>query len=418
MDGVARFGVLPVRQQARILREVLAERLETVLPAAMHSAGLDMWLVLCQEDDLDPLFPTLLPMDTWCPILQMLVFYDTGDQVERLNLSMTNTGGLYEAPWQGRRHEEQWPLLAQLVAARDPARIGINIGSVQWAAGGLTHNLYNQLTEALAPRYVERLESAEALVTHWAAKLCEREIELYGHVVSVAHGLLAECLSPAAIVPGVTTTEDLEWHYWQRVADLGLEVAFKPFFNTVRSKADRDKYGPGDKVIRGGDIVHSDVGIRYLGLNSDHQQLAYILRPGEREAPQGLRGLVAWANRLQDVFLGQFGLGLSGNELLRRILTRARSEALPGPRVYSHSLGHFLHEPGPLIGLPWEQTSCPGRGDVRLEHNTSFTMELSVTGPLPEWDGQEVTLSMEEDVVFTAEGCRVLGTRQTEPYLV
>ena len=69
MDGVARFGVLPVRQQARILREVLAERLETVLPAAMHSAGLDMWLVLCQEDDLDPLFPTLLPMDTWCPIL-------------------------------------------------------------------------------------------------------------------------------------------------------------------------------------------------------------------------------------------------------------------------------------------------------------------------------------------------------------
>ena len=66
--------VLPVRQRARIVRQVLEERLETLLPAAMRETGLDMWLILCQEDNLDPVFTTMVQMDAWCPILQMLIF--------------------------------------------------------------------------------------------------------------------------------------------------------------------------------------------------------------------------------------------------------------------------------------------------------------------------------------------------------
>lgn len=418
MADTRRYGVMPLRQRADIGREILLERLEKVLPEAMRRAGLDMWLVICQEDDLDPIFPLLVPPDSWCPILQMLIFHDTGERVDRINLSMTNTGSLYDRPWQGRDHDEQWPLLAQIIGERDPTRIGINTGRVQWAAGGLTHNLYAQLVQALPPEYAARLESAETLVTHWAATLTPREIELYEHVVAVAHGLLGDCLSPRTIIPGVTTTDDLEWHYWQCAADLGLQVSFKPFFNAIRSRADREKHGPYDRTVRAGDIIHSDVGIRYLGLNSDHQQLAYVRRPGETEVPDGLRQLVRQVNRLQDVFMSQFERGLTGNQLLGRILNRAKDENIPGARVYSHSLGHFLHEPGPLIGLPWEQERCPGRGDVQLDHNMAFTMELSVTGPLPEWNGEEVTLSMEEDVVFTEEGCRLVGDRQTEVHLV
>ncbi len=209
MADTRRYGVMPLRQRADIGREILLERLEKVLPEAMRRAGLDMWLVICQEDDLDPIFPLLVPPDSWCPILQMLIFHDTGERVDRINLSMTNTGSLYDRPWQGRDHDEQWPLLAQIIGERDPARIGINTGRVQWAAGGLTHNLYAQLVQALPPEYAARLESAETLVTHWAATLTPREIELYEHVVAVAHGLLGDCLSPRTIIPGVTTTDDL-----------------------------------------------------------------------------------------------------------------------------------------------------------------------------------------------------------------
>jgi len=410
--------ILPIRERADLMREVLVERLDTVLPLAMREAGLDMWIVLCQEDDYDPVFRTLMPMDVWAPIVQALVFHDRGDAIERLNISMAHTGDLYPKPWHGHDEREQWAMLRQVVAERDPRRIGINIGRVQWAAGGLTHNLYCQLTETLGPELSARLTSAEPLVTRWLATLTDRQIALYDDVVSVAHWVLAACLSPTTIAPEVTTTTDLEWHYWQTVVDIGLELSFRPFFSIIRSDEARAEHSPDDRIIRPGDMVHSDVGLRYLGLCTDHQEVAYVLGEGETGPPAGLQALMASAHRLQDIYLGEFAVGLTGNELLARILSRARAEGLPEPRVYSHSLGHFLHEPGPLIGLPWEQEACAGRGDVRLEAGYAFTMELSVTGLVAEWGGQRVTMPLEQDVVFTPEGCRVLDRRQESFHLI
>jgi hypothetical protein len=412
--------VLSMREQAQVIHQLLKQRLETILPMAMRESGLDMWLILCQEDDLDPVFTTLIPMDTWCPILQMLVFYDRGQGrgVEGINISGTKTHDLYDRPYTGQVEEEQWPLLRRIIEERDPQRIGINTGAVQWAAGGLTHNLYTQLVDRLPETYVDRLESAEPLATRWLATLTDDEIEIYEHVANVAHHIIAECYSRKAIVPGITTTQDLQWYYWQRCAELGLQVAFKPAFYLIRSDAMKAKFGQEDQVIRPGDFVRCDVGIRYLRLNSDHQQWVYVLRDGEKDVPDGANTLMAQANRLQDVFMDEFEQGLTGNALLTNILTRARNEGIPNPRVYSHSLGLFLHEPGPLIGLPWEQERCAGRGDVKLEYNNSFTMELSVSAPLEEWEGQEFRTALEEVVVYTKDGCRPLDGRQTEFYLI
>ena len=412
--------VLSMRERAQVTRKALRKRLDTLLPKAMREADLDMWLVLCQEDDYDPIFKTMVPMDSWCPILQMLIFYDRGDEagVERVNLSRTGLGDLYDSPWNGARDDEQWPLFTKIIQERDPRRIGLNIGDVQWAAGGLTQNLYRQIVAALPKGFADRLVSAERAATRWAATLIDEEIATFEHVVAVAHEILARCYSRDGIVPGVTTTEDLEWLYWQQCAGLGLDVSFKPFFMLVRSDENRERHGADDRVIRHGDFVRSDVGIKYIGLNSDHQQWCYVLRPGETDAPEGARHLMREANRLQDIYMSEFRHGLTGNEMLSNILTRARAEGLPEPRVYSHSLGHFLHEPGPLIGLPWEQERCVGRGDVALEYGNAFTMELSVRGPLPEWGGQSVGMGLEEDVIFTESGCRAVDGRQTEFYLV
>ena len=66
--------VLPLRRRSEVIHRVLKKRLGTVLPAAMRQSGFDMWLVLCQEDDWDPIHDTFCPMDPWRPILQMLIF--------------------------------------------------------------------------------------------------------------------------------------------------------------------------------------------------------------------------------------------------------------------------------------------------------------------------------------------------------
>lgn len=413
--------VLPMRQRTEVTNRFLAKRLQTVLPEAIRKADIDMWLVICQEDNLDPVFESMIPMDTWCPILQILVFFDKGPEegIERINVSMTDTKDLYATPWSGRRHHsEQWALLRRIVEERDPKRIGINVGRVQWAAGGLTHNLYKQLVEALPPTYVDRLVSAEPCATKWLATLIDEEVSSYEHVVDVAHALIAECYSRGTIVPGITTVKDLEWHYWQRCADLGLEIAFKPSFYPIRRVSAMQLYGGVDPVLRAGDLVRCDVGIKYLGLISDHQEWVYVLRPGENDAPEGLKALMEQANRLQDVFMSQFRQGLTGDQLLHNILEKARQEGIPNPRVYSHSLGRLLHEPGPLIGLPWEQERNAGRGDVQLEPNNAFTMELSVEGAVPEWDGESLRFALEEDVVFTESGCRLIGKRQKAFFLV
>lgn len=412
-------AILPVRKQAEVILENLRGRLTEVLPSAMREAGIDMWIVLCQEDDLDPVFQTMIPMDTWCPILQMLVFVDKGAEgVEGINIGGTDTADLYARPYTGQLPEKQWPLLTELVRERDPKRIGINIGSIEWAAGGLTHNLHNQLLAALPEGYTERLVSAEPAVTRWLANLTDKELELYEHIVTVARALIEECYSSAVIIPGATTIDDVKWRYWQRAADLGLALAFKPYFSIVRPLEGRERYGENDRVIRPGDCIHCDVGVKYMRMNTDHQQWAYILKPGETDAPPELRALMKEANRLQDVWMAEMKHGLTGNQILANILKRARAEGVPEPRVYSHSLGYYLHEPGPLIGLPWEQERCVGRGDVKLDYNNTFTAELSVTGEVAGWPDGRFRLSIEEDVVFTRDGTRPVGGRQTEFYLV
>ena len=412
-------NILPVREQSNLITELVKNRLNTVLPLAMKEAGLDMWIILCQEDDLDPVYKTMIPMDCWSPILQMLIFVDEGDgKIKRYNVSGTDTKDLYERPYIGQLEEKQWPVLLDLVEKGDPKTIGVNIGTVKFSGGGLTYNLYQQLKEKLPRKYSERLVSAEKAAARWGATLTNREIDIYRHVIKIAHYIIADCFSRKAITPGVTTVDDIIWFYWQRAIDLGLELAFRPYFSIIRNEADSIFHGRGDNIILPGDVIHCDVGIKYLRLNSDNQHLAYILKPGEKDAPAGLKSLMSQTNQLQDIFMDEFRVGISGNELQQNILKRARKEGIHNPRIYSHSLGLFLHEPGPLIGLPWEQENPLPRGEMLMERNYAFTMELSTEGSVMEWNNRNVRCGMEEPVVFTREGCHTLNGRQTEFYLI
>ena len=419
-------AILSIRDRADFVYQITEKRLDTLLPSLMRETGFDMWIIMCNEDNLEPIFQTLIPYKNWTPITQIIVFYDRGPEagVERLNVSRSNFMGLYEnvwnaGAWAGGEGESQWDCLGRVVRERNPQKIGINIGEVQWAAGGLTVVLYNRLVDAIGPEYTARLVSAEPLVTLWGETLLDEEIDVMEQAVALSHAIIAETFSSKVITPEHTTTEDLRYHYWQRVADLGLNLAFYPFFS-IRGRRPEvvEKYGSSDNVIRPGDFIHCDVGLKYMYYNTDHQEWAYVLRVGETDVPDSFKIMMAEGNRLQDVYCSQFKTGLTGNELLNNILNEARAQGIPGPRVYSHSLGYFLHEPGPLIGLPWEQVNNPGRGDVKLVPNSAFTVELSVTMPVPEWGGEEFRLSIEQDIVFTGESVAILDGRQTRFHLV
>jgi len=417
---------LSIRQQAEVINRITKLRLETLLPRIMREAGFDMWVIACNEDHLDAVFKTMIPFDTWCPITQILVFYDPGEgkPIQRLNISRTNMRGFYEDVWDVKswdleKKEDQWSCLGRIVRERDPKKIAINESMEIWAADGLTVSLKKKITDAIGPKYAARLRSGEKLATLWLMTLLDEELELYERVVSLARFLIKDTFSDTSVTPGVTTIDDLLFSYLQKVANLGLENYAWPWFRIrARNPEVLKKYGKGDNVIRRGDLIQCDVGIRYLRYYTDHCEWAYVLQPNELDVPNGYKKIMAEANRLQDIFCQEFREGLTGNQLLQNILTRAKKEGLCKPKIYSHSIGYYLHEPGPLIGLPWEQENTGARGDVTILFNSTYTAELSVACPVQEIDGQELTMALEQIVAFTPRDTYFVGGRQTQFHII
>lgn len=411
--------ILPVREQARVVNQTLARRFEQILPAVMRETGYDAWLVIGHEDNHDPVFKTLVPYEVWAPILQVVLFYDNGTEIERINISRTNMRGLMPpSTWQPLDAKDQWQLLREYLDERQPRRIGINTSDVIWAADGLSASLKDKLFASIGPELASRCVSAEPLAIRWLETRLDEEFELYEHACQIAHAMMRHIFSRKVVTPGVTTLEDLEWAYWQLATDLGLPLSFKPFFRLYRNDQAPQPTDPDKLVVHAGDMLHCDVGVEYLRLITDHQELAYVLRPGETNAPEGLRRGLAESNRLQDVFTSNWQCGLAGNTILERSLAQAHADGISNPKIYSHSLSHFLHEPGPLMGLPWQQTAIPGRGDVVMRANTAYTVELRTDVEVPEWGGQLVPFLLEQDAAITSRGVHYIDGRQTELHLV
>ena len=299
-----------------------------------------MWIITSNEDDLDPVLMTMMPYENWCPITQILVLFDRGPEkgVERINVSRTDTQALFEnawdaAAWDSGRKESQWACLGRIVRERAPKVIGIDTGEVQWATGGLTSVLRGRIEEAIGKEFAARLRSAEPLATRWLETLGDQELEIMERAAAVSRSIIADMFSSAVVTPGRTTTDDLRFYYWQRVADLGLGVSFSPFISIRgRAPADIERHGKADKVVRPGDILHCDVGLKYMRWNSDHQEVAYVLKPGETDVPETFRKMMAEANRLQDVYRGEFRTGLTGNEILGNTLRKASAAGIPDRR--------------------------------------------------------------------------------------
>ncbi|MCX8160043.1 MAG: M24 family metallopeptidase [Candidatus Saccharicenans sp.] len=409
-------GVLPVKEQARVVNAWLEKRLEVILPEIMRREGVDMWLVICQEYNEDPVYLTLVPFEHLSARrLSMLAFFDRGKEkgLEKFSVSRYPVGNLYRAVWNPEKDPDQWAALAEQVRARNPKKIAVDESATFAFADGLTATNKQLLVRYLGPEYARRLVSAERLVVGWLETRLPEEIEVYHQLARLAHLLIAEAFSNAVITPGITTSEDVEWWLWQKINSLGLKAWFSPTVDIQRPKSSVHK----DNVIRRGDLLHCDVGFTYLRLNTDHQELAYVLKPGETEPPAGLKAALACGNRLQDILVSEFKSGRTGNEVLAAALGQMRAEGIKGS-IYTHPLGFHGHAAGPTIGLWDKQDGVPGQGDYPLAYDTCYSIELNCRRQIPEWGNQEVLIGLEQNASFTREGVIYLDGRQTALHLI
>lgn len=409
----AETTVLPLRDRAAVIDGWIAHRVEHVLPALMRRTGIDLWVLISREYNEDPVLETFLPA-TWQSARRrtILLIHDRGPEhpLETLAVARYPVGDTFVQAWDKERDGDQWTHLARLIDARNPERIGVNVSDTFALADGLTHTEHELLLEALPERLRGRVVSAEDLAVGWLETRSAPELEVYPQIVRIAHEIIAEGLSEAVIQPGVTTTGDVRWWYRERIRERRLTAWFHPSVSVQRPDSD------GVDVIRPGDLVHVDFGITYLRLNTDTQQMAYVLRPGENEAPAVLRDALARGNRLQDILTGQFATGRSGNEVLAAALAQAEDEGITAS-IYTHPIGFHGHAAGATIGLWDQQGGVPGPGDYPVRPDTAWSIELYAATELADWGG-EVRIKLEEDAFFDGESVRYLDGRQTRFHLI
>jgi Xaa-Pro aminopeptidase len=396
----------------------------------MRRHGVDMWIVVCREYNEDPAFLALVSPSVMAARRRtILVFDDLGPErgVERLALGGGSSGGLYRVyrdPELENRElwgQGQWALLRKLVEERKPATIGVNISHTHAFSDGLSAGEREQLEAALGP-WTARLVRAEGLPLEYQSLRLPEMLPSYRQMMQIVHGLIERAFSNEVIAPGKTTNEDVVWWLRQQVNELGLGEWFPPSVSVQRpGMGPREFAATADRsavVIERGDHLHTDFGITAMGLATDTQHVGYVLKPGESDAPAGLRAALASSNRLQDLLLERMRPGRSGNDVLSDTLAAMKAAGLEGT-VYTHPIGDRGHGAGPLIGLWDRQEGVPGRGDVLLLPSTWFSIELQATTPVPEWDGQPVRSAQEEDAVLDADGkMSWILTRQTRYHLV
>jgi Xaa-Pro aminopeptidase len=407
--------VLTHREQDRIVRGWIEKRFDTVLPMLMERTGIDMWIIVSREYNDDPVFRSMAPLTTYSSRRRtILVFHNPGggQPVERVSIGRFNYDGLFTLI--PTHNDLQYEGLRKYVEERNPKVIGINESDAWNHADGLTANEKRRMMEALGPTLGARVRSAELLAVGWLEHKIPEELEAYRHVMQVAHMVIREAFSNRVITPGTTTTQDVVWWMRQRVVEMGLGKWFQPSVSIWREHATSTQQG----VIERGDMLHTDFGIVYLGLSTDTQHNAYVLKEGETDAPQGLKDGLAAANRVQDLTMQYAKVGRTGNDALADALAHARKEGLV-PSIYCHAIGYHGHGAGPPIGMTDYQDGVPVRGDYPFHPDTWHSIELNVTFPVKEWGGQPVRFALEEDAAILADGAwDWINGRQTEFYLI
>ncbi|MCI4642204.1 MAG: aminopeptidase P family protein [Flavobacteriaceae bacterium] len=419
--------ILSVRDQAKLIDEILEERFNVLLPKLMDASEIDMWIVISREYNEDPVIRTMLPA-TWLNARRrtILVFFRdrTKNTIEKLAVARYNVGKSIKSAWDKEKNPDQWARLVEIIKERNPSKIGLNFSKDHNIADGIVKTDYEEFLERLPRPYSSKVVSAEPLAVSWIETRTPREMVIYNQLVSITHNIIAEAFSEKQITPGVTTTTDVEWFMRQKVSDLGLATWFHPTVDIQRSQEALVSHlysfsgRPEEEVIMPGDLLHCDFGISYLRLNTDCQELAYVLKPEETEAPDFLRAAFKTGNQVQDYLTDQMIVGRVGNDILKNALQQAKAAGLR-PAIYTHPLGLYGHSAGTTIGM-WDAQGGVDKADGNaypLHPNTVYAIELNNTIYIPEWK-RDIRIMFEEAGFVGEQGFRYVNGRQKELLLI
>ena len=414
--------ILSLKERARVIEEIQKDRFDNLLPKLMEETGIDMWVIITREYNEDPVIKTLLP-PTWLNARRRTILafhYDKKSKdLEKVAIARYSFGKNIPSIWNKEEEPNQMKALAKFIEEKNPEKIGLNFSDHFALADGIVKTDYELFIDNLPSKLSKRVVSAEELAIRWIETRTEKEMIIYDQLVEITHGIINEAFSTNVITPGVTTTDDVVWWMREKVKKLGLKTWFHPTIDVQRNE-NSDLYAfDGESkfdIILPGDLIHCDFGITYLTLNTDCQELAYVLKPDETEAPDYLVKALDEGNRVQDIFTDLFEHKKTGNQILKEALEQGRNEGYR-PQIYTHPLGTFGHSAGTTLGMWDSQGGVPFTGDFPMNYNTVYAIELNTKVFIKEWN-KDIRVMLEEAGVFEETGFRYVNGRQTELILV
>tara|TARA_Y100001934_G_scaffold121724_1_gene148810 strand:- start:414 stop:1745 length:1332 start_codon:yes stop_codon:yes gene_type:complete len=414
--------ILSLKERARVIEEIQKDRFDNLLPKLMEETGIDMWVIITREYNEDPVIKTLLP-PTWLNARRRTILafhYDKKSKgLEKVAIARYSFGKNIPSIWNKEEEPNQMKALAKFIEEKNPEKIGLNFSDHFALADGIVKTDYELFLDNLPSKLSKRVVSAEELAIRWIETRTEKEMIIYDQLVEITHGIINEAFSTNVITPGVTTTDDVVWWMREKVKKLGLKTWFHPTIDVQRNE-NSDLYAfDGESkfdIILPGDLIHCDFGITYLTLNTDCQELAYVLKPDETEAPEYLVKALDEGNRVQDIFTDLFEHKKTGNQILKEALEQGRNEGYR-PQIYTHPLGTFGHSAGTTLGMWDSQGGVPFTGDFPMNYNTVYAIELNTKVFIKEWN-KDIRVMLEEAGVFEETGFRYVNGRQTELILV
>ena len=414
--------ILPLKERAAFINKLQKERLNKLLPQLMEKTDIDMWVLIAREYNEDPIIKTMLP-PTWLNARRTTILVFSLDKktknFESVAIARYAFGDNIPSIWDKDKQPNQWEALKDYIVSKNPEKIGLNISSYESLADGLSKYHYDQLYNVLSPEFRKKITSAEDLAIAWIETRTDLEMTVFSQLVEISSSIIREAFSTKVITPGITSTDDVVWWMREKVLSLGLDTWFHPTVD-VQRKDNSDLYAFDNKskfdIILPGDLLHCDFGISYLTLNTDTQELAYVLKPGETDAPDFLIKAFKEGTRVQDIFTNNFKQGLTGNEILRRSLEQGKAEGLR-PSIYTHPLGTYGHSAGTTIGMWDSQGGVPFTGDHPLQYNTAYAIELNTTVYVEEWK-KDIRIMLEVPGFFGKNGFRYINGRLKEFLLV
>jgi Xaa-Pro dipeptidase len=418
--------LLGVREQFDMRREWVKKKHALLLPM-MRKHNVGMWIVVNEEFHPDPLTEFVAPPMSYTGRRDFHVFIDAGDAGLKAFGSYARPSFSYAGLFEPFPGNDGGATLRALYNQYQPKTIALNYGGDRGQDSGLTHDSYIFLTKALGPEASAKFMSASGLIEDYLDTRLPDELEQYRKLVFATDIIAQRALSNEVVTPGKTTAEDLMWWFNQQIASLG--VGAEPWFqiHTAVQRFDA-KTGkaiayvhpaPNDYVFQKGDVIHLDCGFNYLGLASDWQKVAYILRDGETDASPGMKAALHNGWLTLEAVRTSARPGMTGNEVALAALAKLKGMDFT-PALYSHPIGNHGHGVGANINA---RNGVIGTGPIndngsKLRLGSYRSIELSATTRVPEWNNAELTIPFEDDAYLTENGYEWLRPTQTAWYLI